>query len=236
MSIIEKSLTSEASFVAPVLANIAPGSLERLNKASATEIVLEDTLIVSEGERPRYLHVVCSGAVELFARAGDSRATIDLLGPGECFILAAVVSNAAALTSARALGRVELLHIPAGLFRSLSETDHELSLNVTTALASSFRGMVRNLRDQKLRSTNQRLAAYLVRLCREQRSEHEVVLPLRKSMIASLLGMRPASLSRAFAELKILGVTVEHDRVLLTSPETLESFACLNRRVDEVDD
>lgn len=235
MSSIEKTMALETSVAAPLFANIAPSSLERLSQASATEIVLDDTVIVTEGEHLPYLHIVCSGVVEMFAKAGENRATIALLGPGESFILAAVVSSAVALMSARALGRVELIHVSARVFRKLLKTDPALSRNVTAALAASFRGMVRNLRDQKLRSTNQRLAAYLLRLSREQGSSQEVILPLRKHVIASLLGMQPASLSRAFAELQILGVTVEHDRVTLASPERLETFACLHRRVDEAD-
>lgn len=235
MSIIEKTMALEAGVAAPLFANIAPGSFERLSKASVTECVLDDTLIVSEGEQLRYLHIVCSGVVEMFAKAGENRATIALLGPGESFILAAVVNSAVALMSARALGRVEVIHVPARVFRQLIKTDPALCRNVTTALAAGFRGMVRNLRDQKLRSINQRLAAHLVRLYREQGYSREVILPQRKNVIASLLGMRPASLSRAFAELQILGVTVEHDRVTLASPDQLEAFACLHRRVDEAD-
>lgn len=236
MSIIEKTMALETGVAAPLFANIAPGSLERLNMASATEIVPGGTLIVSEGKHLPYLHVVCSGVVEMFAKAGENRATIALLGPGESLILAAVVSSAVALMSARALGRVEVIHVPASVFRKLLKTDPALSRNVTAALAVGFRGMVRNLRDQKLRSTHQRLAAYLLRLSWEQGSNREVVLPMRKHLIASLLGMRPASLSRAFAEMQILGVTVEHDHVILTRPEQLETFACLHRRVDEADD
>jgi len=52
-------------------------------------------------------------------------------------------------------------------------------------------------------------------------------------MIASLLGMQPASLSRAFADLQVLGVAVKQDRVILSKPDELETFACLQRRVDE---
>lgn len=236
MTTIETSSVAEAGDSIAIFSNIAQRSHDSLMAASAREIVLDGTLIVSEGERQQYLRIVCSGVVELYGKAGESRGTISLLHPGDSFILAAVVSNAVALMSARALGRTEILHVPANLFRKLLESDHALSRNVTTALAGGFRGMVRNLRDQRLRSTNQRLASYLVRLHRQQGGKGFVTLALRKNLIASLLGMRPASLSRAFAELQALGVKVEQDRVMLIEPEQLESFACLHRRVDETDD
>ncbi|KUO56412.1 MAG: hypothetical protein APF80_13795 [Alphaproteobacteria bacterium BRH_c36] len=233
MTTVAKEFDAEAAV--GLFSGVCEGSLSHLYRSSPIEIVPDDTIIISEGVRLRHLHIVRRGVIELFAQAGESRTTISLLGPGESFILAAVVNNAVALMSARTLGGTELMHIPANLFRKLLKSDQQLLRNVACSLAGNFRGVVRHLRDQKLRSTNQRLAAYLVRLHQQQGARGVVRLPLRKNLIASLLGMQPSSLSRAFADLQVLGVTVEQDRVNLAKLEELETFACLHQRVDATD-
>lgn len=231
MSIVEKQSDEECNV--RLFSGVCKDLLAKIHSSSPTEIVLDDTVIVSEGQRLRHLHIVRKGVVELFAQAGESRTTISLLGPGDCFILAAVATNAVALMSARSIGQSEVMHVPANIFRKHLKSNPQLLRNTMLCASASFRGMVRHLRDQKLRSTNQRLAAYLVRLHRQQNSTGTVMLPLRKNMIASLLGMQPASLSRAFADLQVLGVAVKQDRVILSKPDELETFACLQRRVDE---
>lgn len=45
-----------------------------------------------------------------------------------------------------------------------------------------------------------------------------------KSLIAGRLGMRPESLSRAFADLEKAGVLLEDNRVTVTDIEGLEDF------------
>ena len=95
--------------------------------------------------------------------------------------------------------------------------------------------MVRYLRDHKLRTADQRLAAYLVRLLKAHGGAPEVTLPLRKHVIASFLGMKPESLSRAFAGLHALGVSVDGDRITITDPEALERFANIDTKLDGAD-
>ena len=218
-----------------VFAGVSERVLQKLGSVSVTEIVPDGTVVVSEGACPQYLHIVRKGVIELYAQSGGNRSTLCLLGSGDCFILAAVVSSTVSLMSARTLGQTELIDIPAQTFRKFLKTDQRLLANVSMQLAGGYRSLVRQLRDQKLRTASQRLAAYLVRLHREQGAYGVVTLPLRKQLIASLLGMQPASLSRAFAELQFLGVTVDRDRVSVASLEVLEAVAGTQPQLDEPD-
>ncbi len=207
-------------------------TLLRVRDKAVTKSVPSDTIVVAEGDRPGHLHFVREGLIELYACSPKSRTTIGLLKPGDCFVLAAVVHRGVALMSARSLGGAALLQVPAGLFRKVLQSDRKLLLNVSIELGNGYRGMVRHLRDQKLRSADQRLVAYLVRLGIEQGNDYEVVLPLRKHLIASYLGIRSESLSRAFAELQSIGVSVNGERVRIADPAVLAQFANINRDID----
>lgn len=215
-----------------LLAGVSDETRDDLLARSEIETVHHQTIVVAEGNRLDHLHIVLHGTVELSAGSDQCRATIALLGPGEAFILAAVVRDAPALMTASAMGRAEVMHIPAELFRRRMRRDPELLNNVTNELGRGLRGMVRQLRDQKLRSTNQRLAAYLVRLNLAQGGSGIVHLSSKKHVIASLLGMQPASLSRAFAELHDLGVRVNGEMVEITDPAALIRYAHMAAPID----
>ena len=210
-------------------------TLLRFREKAIAETLPRSSIIIREGDRPAYLTIIRQGTIELYASGPDSRTTIALLGGGDCFILAAVLQNAPALMSARTVGMAELVHVPAGLIRRLLRSDKKFLFNVAMELASEFRGMVRHLRDQKLRSADQRLVAYLLRLSAEQASPHEVVLPLPKQLIASLLGIRSESLSRAFSDLQAHGVCVVGERVTIADPDSLARFAEIDAMIDHPD-
>mgnify|MGYP000870833733 FL=1 len=52
-----------------------------------------------------------------------------------------------------------------------------------------------------------------------------MVLPYDKSLIAGRLGMKPESLSRAFARLRESGVTVRQNHAAISSVADLRAFA-----------
>lgn len=218
-----------------LIKGVSAETRHRLMGGSSFEIIPPDTILVSEGDRLDYLHIVLDGVVELSASTSESRAVISLLHAGDSFILSAVVNDAVALMSARSLGRIETVHIPARLFRKCLKRDAKLLHNVSVALGGGFRSMVRHLRDHKLRSADQRLAAYLVRLIRAHGGVCEITLPLRKHVIASFLGMKPESLSRAFSGLQSMGVSVDGERVTVKDPAMLERFANIDRMLDDSD-
>ena len=79
----------------------------------------------------------------------------------------------------------------------------------------------------------ERLANYLLRQDRVQGGSGHVTLPLDKRTVASLLGMTPENLSRAFATLRPYGVKVEGGQVELTKPDDLRTLAKPTPLIDD---
>ena len=71
----------------------------------------------------------------------------------------------------------------------------------------------------------QRIADFLLSLCKDETGECTVVLPYDKVLIASWLGMKPESLSRSFRRLVPYGVKIVKDRATIASVERLMEFA-----------
>ncbi|MBX9634836.1 MAG: helix-turn-helix domain-containing protein, partial [Magnetospirillum sp.] len=81
-------------------------------------------------------------------------------------------------------------------------------------MAGSLRGQIKEITELKLQSTTERLASYLATLAGDVTGHAVVRLPFEKRLLAERLGMEPATLSRAFAKLREVGVeTGRGDRV-----------------------
>jgi CRP-like cAMP-binding protein len=90
-------------------------------------------------------------------------------------------------------------------------------------LSHHWRELVGQITDLKLKSSSQRLGAYLLTLATGP-SSSEVRLPSERQLVAARLGMTPESLSRAFARLRPLGVLGHGQSVAIKDPKRLRSF------------
>lgn len=218
---------------APILAGVS-GSTRRalLTNAEVRELPPR-TLIFPEGVPAKHLHILLEGTVDLFGTVRGRDATINVLQPGSAFILAAVVRSALTLMSARTMQTSQVLYISADAFRSALREDPTLAVNVSLELGLNFRSMVKLLRDQKLRSSRERLAAYILRLARENIGKERFQLPTTKRVLASLLGIEPESLSRTLASLNEAGIRVEGDTIHIEDIAALAEVANSDWVVDD---
>lgn len=192
-------------------------------------------VLIREGDTADFLHIVTDGGVELFGNWGDHESTISIARPVSTFILAAVIKDAPYLMSARTLDSSSILMIPSENIRAAMADDSTFGVAMVDELAACFRDVVKAQKNLKLRSGVERLANYLLRLDVEQENSRRVVLPIEKKLLASLLGMTPENLSRAFATLKPYGVTVCNAEIQITNPEDLKTLAKPTPLIDDPD-
>jgi len=209
----------------PLFAEMGEANFAALTPAAYLQSFPPQMQLVTEGEPADFLHVVIEGCVELFARHNDRETTLALVYPVSSFILAAVIREAPHLMSARTLERSRVLMIPARDIREMMQRDQAFGRSIVLELAGGFRALVRELKNQKLRSAVERLANHLLRLHREQGAKGTVTLPYDKRTLASLLGMTPENLSRSFATLKPYGVEVNGGAIRLRLLPDLERLA-----------
>jgi CRP/FNR family transcriptional activator FtrB len=117
--------------------------------------------------------------------------------------------------------------------RQAFATDDGFARAIVLEMAAGYRGLVKSLKDLKLRSGVERLAARLVQLNRDSGGTGQFTLPCEKRTLAALLGMTPENLSRAFATLRPYGVEVEGSDIRLTKPIDLERLAKPDPLIDD---
>lgn len=183
------------------------------------------TLLLREGEPVDFLYVLLDGQVELHGTWNERETVLAILRPVSTFILAAVILDTAALMSARTLERCELLMIPGDAIRTAMRLDARFAEAICRDLAGGYRGLVRTIKNHKLRAGVERLANFLLALRASDGTGPSLRLPFEKRVLASLLGMTPENLSRAFAALQAYGVTVEGALVHIRKPAALEALA-----------
>src|SRR3990167_6599612 len=183
------------------------------------------TTLLMEGDPVDFLYVLLDGVVELEGTWNDKETVLAVLRPVSTFILAAVILDAEALMSARTIDRSDILMLSGEALRGAMSSDARFSLDVAQEIAGCYRGLVRAIKNQKLRGGAERLANYLITQQVRQGGGETLTLPHEKRVLASLLGMTPENLSRAFAGLADYGVVVNGPSVSLTRPVVLNRLA-----------
>ncbi len=210
----------------PAFAELPDPVLARITENAERRVLSAGTLLFGQGTKPRHLHVLLDGQVGLLAIGSDGQATVvEVLRPVDQFMIAATLTDAPYLTSARALTPVRLFVIDAPALRAVVQSEPQLAGAMLGSLSRHYRMLVRQVKDLKLRSTAQRLGCFLLELADEQREARQLRLPYDKQLLAARLGTTPENLSRAFATLRGHGVQTSGATVVLGDPAALAAFA-----------
>ena len=145
-----------------LFADMREAHFRALMNAALLQTFPPRVLLIREGELPDFLHVLVDGSVELLASHRKRETTIEILVPTTTFILAAVILDEVHLKSARTLTESRVLMIPAGAVRDVFGRDGAFARAVVGELALRYRGIVRALKSQKLRTGAERLANWIL--------------------------------------------------------------------------
>ncbi|MDQ7774741.1 MAG: helix-turn-helix domain-containing protein [Paracoccus aminovorans] len=220
----------------PLFRDVSAETFEALMAVSYSQVFPPKLDLFSQGDRADFLHILIEGGVALHAQWNGRDAVMTLLRPVSSFILAACIRDMPYLMSARTLDRANIVMIPAVELRAAIRRDAELAAAVMSELAGSYRSMVRQAKNLKLRTARERLAAWLLAQAHRQGRVNSFLLPVEKRDLASYLGMTPESLSRALGGLKADGIALDGARVIITDWERLSATAAYDPLIDKLID
>jgi CRP/FNR family transcriptional regulator, transcriptional activator FtrB len=219
----------------PLFRTMAASSFETLLRGAYLQTFPPQVQLIGEGDASDFLHVLTEGAVELFACWNRRETSMAVLVPISSFILAASISDRPYLMSARTIEKSRIALIPSEDVRRAFADDREFATAIVMELAGGFRSAIRQAKDLKLRSSVERLANYLTRIDGQNGNTGAFNLPTEKRLLASLLGMTPENLSRAFASLRSYGVTLNAAHVTIANPDDLCLLAKPTPLIDDPD-
>ena len=219
----------------PLFRDMLKANFDALMQGAYAHAFPEGLELIRQGDPADFLHVVLEGAVELHAGWQDRSCTMAVVKPVGTFILAACIKDAPYLMSARTLERSRLLLVPASDLRAVFRRDAEFAISIINELAGCYRAVVRHAKSLKLRSSRERVAAYLLKQSQLAGGAPRFALGIEKRLIASYLGMTPENLSRALKTLDDVGIRVHGHQVAITDMARLLAFVPPDALIDGPD-
>jgi CRP/FNR family transcriptional activator FtrB len=198
----------------PLWAKCRTKTIDLLLQNSIRRKYFPRDILVEEGSAAQCLHVVLSGAVELFSRYRRQETEFAVIEPPHSFVIAAVLTNRPHLTSARIFEPSELLMIPALAVREAFAGDEVFARNAAIEMAHGYRTITRELKCQTLLTSIERIAKWLVERDAATGGIRVVRVPYDKRGLAARLGMAPEVFSRSLAtlaknEIRVRGAVIE---------------------------
>ncbi|RRY19691.1 transcriptional regulator [Brucella anthropi] len=216
----------------PLFMDMADATFERIMRPSFVQSFPPRTTLIKEDEPADFLFAILDGLVLMSAKSDDGETALEILRAADIFILAAVLNDDVCLQTAQTLTPTRVLMVPSSLVRDLMSEDVGFMRAVVFETARAYRRLVKELKAQKLRSSVQRLANWIVKESLINNGADVVMIPYEKRTLAAYLGMTPENLSRSFATLGSHGVSVQASAIKITNKNKLLQFAAPSHLID----
>ncbi|MDP2087262.1 MAG: Crp/Fnr family transcriptional regulator [Gemmobacter sp.] len=182
--------------------------------------------IFLQGEKASAIYIVAEGWVKLYRIAPNgAEAVVGVFTKGRSFGEAVAFRHAAYPVAAEAVTECTLIRVEADtLLREIREVP-EVAIAILSATFAHLQALVSQIEALKAQTGAQRVAEFLLDLAPCGEGKCAVILPYDKGLIAGRLGMKPESLSRAFAKLRQHGVTIRQTVAEIDDIARLQEFA-----------
>lgn len=209
-----------------LLLSSMPASLAEslLAKAHARSFDRGATIFL-QGERATAIYIVVEGWVKLYRIApSGAEAVVGVFTKGRSFGEAVAFRHDTYPVAAEAVTDCTVIRIEADSFLRQIRESPEIAISMLTATFAHLHALVAQVEALKAQTGAQRVAEFLLELAHCSEGACEVVLPYDKVLIAGRLGMKPESLSRAFARLKDQGVVIRQNIAAISDVAVLRDY------------
>jgi CRP-like cAMP-binding protein len=181
--------------------------------------------IFLQGERASAIYIVADGWVKLYRIApSGTEAVVGVFTRGASFGEAVAFRHDTYPVAAEAVTDCTLIRIEADSLLRQIRDNPEVAISMLTATYAHLHALVGQVEALKAQTGAQRVAEFLLELAPCDSGTCEVTLPYDKVLIAGRLGMKPESLSRAFARLKEQGVNVRQNVARIDDIDALRDY------------
>ena len=176
------------------------------------------------------IFVIDTGTVKLSLRGSEGEERVlRVVCAGESFGEPTALIGKPCLYDVYALSDVKYAVVPANAIFSLLENDKRFARRVVVALAERSFTILQEFTAATTQRGAQRLASYLESLSRQQ-DKASVQLPVSKTVVAALLGMKKETLSRLLHQFASEGViSVARREIAILDNKKLDETARLSR-------
>ncbi|OGU00573.1 MAG: Crp/Fnr family transcriptional regulator [Geobacteraceae bacterium GWC2_48_7] len=219
-----------------LFSGLADNDLAELAAITVKRAFIRGEVLFRQNDEATGFYLLVSGSIRLSNVSDINRKkTFNFVSPGETFAEAAFYSNRKYQCEALALAPGEALYFPKIGFHKLIKRNPKPALNLLGHLSFIVRQLSRKFMERSQGDVASRLATFLVGRMAEQSTtscgEVYLELGIKKSELASRLGVAQETISRSFKKLKDDGILeVQKNRVVIYQLEELKKLCEVNER------
>lgn len=213
-----------------VLNGLAPRMISTLLAQASVLKLKPGQILFAQGDSATAFFIVLEGWLKLYriTPAGDV-AVVNVLTKGESFAEAVAFVRSKYPVNAEATSYARVVRIPADHVISCIRESPDIALAMIASTSMHLHRLVQQVEQLTAQSAIQRVAQFLASLCSQDRGSCTIVLPYDKSLIAARLGLKPESLSRVFAKLRLAGIDVHASKVTVDDVAQLQNLVASER-------
>ncbi len=184
--------------------------------------------LYSEGDEAKFFYIIRDGWVKLFHVTEDGEeVNLGVITKGSMLGKSAIFENNIFNNNAQIVEAAEIVSIPLSLLKEQIQNNQKIAYNMLNSMVQHQREHEMQFEQYFLYSAPQRIGCFLLGLCPtlEQVDGVMLNLPYDKTLIASTLGMKGATFSRALNLLRTeTGIQIEGTAVVIASMSRLLKF------------
>lgn len=213
-----------------VFRGLSPLMIERLIAPTMVIELDERDILFRQDDPAVAFFIVIEGWVKLSrVTSGGEEAVIHVFAKGDSFAEAVAFTGKPYPATAEAVSRARVASIPAAHVIKCIRDTPDIALAMIASTSAHLHNLVQQVEQLKAQTGVQRLADFIVTLCPQHIGACTIALPYDKGLIAGRLGLKPETLSRAFAKLRGIGVIVRASHVHVKDVSRLRRFASDDR-------
>jgi len=202
--------------------------LRHFSNAANVKSYKKGQLLYLEGDKAKFFYIILNGWVRLFytTEEGDE-VSLAMLTKDSITGETAIFEEGNFTSSVQIVEDAQIMSIPLSLIKEQLRFNNQLAFNMLTSMVQYQRQHELQFEQYLLYSAPQRIGCFLLGLCpvNEQKDGVTLNLPYDKTLIASTLGMKGATFSRALNILREeTGITIMGTSVTIDSMERLLTF------------
>ncbi|WP_333793035.1 Crp/Fnr family transcriptional regulator [Hyphomicrobium sp.] len=209
----------------PLFGAMASKTAQSLVGHTPARLYEKGTTLFLQGEPAEAFYIVLDGWVKIYRTTPDGlEVVLHVCTSGETFAEAAIFLGGRYPASSEIVAPSRLLRIDGAAFRARIEERPALAMSMLASASYQLKILVEQIEQIKVRSAPQRIADFLVRMTKVRKGAAVIELPFEKGLLANRLGMKPESFSRALAQLRAQGVTVDRGTISIADIGRLLSY------------
>lgn len=209
-----------------VFRGLKPETVEHIIAPATAMVLKAHEVLYRQGDPATAFFIMISGWTKHYRiNLSGEETVIHLLTKGESFAEAVALTGGRFSATAEAVTDARIARIPADHIVRCIRASPDISLAMIASTCQRLHHLMEQVEQLKAESGVQRVAEFLVSLAPVRNGSCDILLPYDKVLIAARLGLKPESLSRAFAKLRSIGVVVHSSHVVVSDVAKLHRLA-----------